>query len=126
MWVQDSRRIDFTELSKSKTLINAFEHHEELTNKELLYANLRSYCINKGHELSLMPVTFSVNFNRPLVSVQSALSEFLHYYIANHPKGEKLKLRGSFTVIRDGRELSIRYKDMPSAQPSLTISDEPP
>lgn len=59
-----------------------------------------------------MPTSFSVNFSKPAVLVQAALSEFLQYYISQHPKGDKLKLRGSFSIIREGKEISIRYKDL--------------
>ena len=41
------------------------------------------------------------------------MSEFLQYYLINHPKRSKMKLRSSFSIIREGREISIRLKDLP-------------
>jgi hypothetical protein len=64
---------------------------------------MRSYLKNKRETEDVMPVTFSINFSKPHVQVTNALHKFLEYYISNHPKGEKLRLKGSFSLLREGR-----------------------
>lgn len=98
--MQDTQKINFSELAKNRVKVNAFECHWQMTNKEYLYANVRQYCYENGVEFDMMPVTFCVNFAKPAVVVRDAFVDFLKYFLENHPKRAQLKIKGNFHILR--------------------------
>ena len=47
-----------------KHALNHFEHHYELSNKELLFRNVHQYCLNNNtNPFDIMPLTFVLNLS---------------------------------------------------------------
>lgn len=40
------------------------------------------------------------------------MTAFLEYFLSNHPRLQHLKIKGSFHITRQSRDIKIKYKDL--------------
>lgn len=59
----------------------------------------------------VVPVTFTLDFESQYI--RAMLSEFLKYFVANHPHPQLAnKLKGSFVITQENTVIKIRYKEI--------------
>jgi hypothetical protein len=94
-WQQSSRGYNYDNCSNKKAykhVLNHFEYHSELSNKEYLFRNILEYCeANHLNAFDFLPITFVLNtLDNAFDAQQAAFIAFFNDHTHN-PKDGKAK-----------------------------------
>ncbi|CAK79711.1 unnamed protein product (macronuclear) [Paramecium tetraurelia] len=80
IWRQSNKGFNYSTLTSKSVCINHLEHHNEISNKNKLHANLKSYCLRTNkHMDDFVPVTFIINLDS--TTLQNDFKKFVDYFV---------------------------------------------
>ncbi|CAD8174119.1 unnamed protein product [Paramecium octaurelia] len=80
IWRQSNKGFNYSTLTSKSVCINHLEHHNEISNKNKLHANLKSYCLRTNRNMDdFVPVTFIINLDS--TTLQNDFKKFVDYFV---------------------------------------------
>ncbi|CAD8066147.1 unnamed protein product [Paramecium sonneborni] len=79
IWRQSNKGFNYSTLTSKSVCINHLEHHHEISNKNRLHANLKTFCQKTNKKMDdFVPVTFIINLDS--TTLQNDLKKFVDYF----------------------------------------------
>ncbi|CAD8072925.1 unnamed protein product [Paramecium primaurelia] len=80
IWRQSNKGFNYSTLTSKNVCINHLEHHNEISNKNKLHANLKSYCQRTNKNMDdFVPTTFIINLDS--TTLQNDIKKFVDYFV---------------------------------------------
>lgn len=80
-------------------MLNHFEYHQELSNKEYLFKNILEYAeLNKINAFEFIPLTFILNTLESTFEAQQ--THFLNFYYEHTPQQPNSKQKSSLSIMK--------------------------